>query len=299
MFKSFKDAQAHHKALGITPGDPLSTSILDARRHQDQYFESLKGQMPEVGQVLNQCVDTSYGSMNIRLIYPKENGPFGYIVFVRGAGWWAGNLDSHMQTMTTLANATSMVVCGVDYYKAPEYHYPTQVNQVIEALDHLNRNQIDLGLNGKGFLFGESAGATIALSVAQSLRDQDKPILAGLILFYCNADGFKPKAREYSQWVWLQYMGVSQPVIEHDAVPLQRPVDGLVPIWIGVGEDDALIGDSLKLKNQLTECGASPIYRVFPGLPHGFLMWTAVLEPALDALGEACDVLKGWRDSIR
>jgi acetyl esterase len=297
MFKTFNEAQAFHKTLAIQAADPLTSDIEAARAQQNLYFDSLKGTLPAVEKVLNQTIKTAAGDMNIRLIYPTGPGPFGYVVFVRGAGWWAGGLDSHMQTLTTLANLSSMVVCAVDYYKTPEHHYPTQVHQVIDTLEYLQAHRVALDLKGRGFLFGESAGATIALSVSQHLRDRKNHMLAGLILFYCNADGYKPKAREYSRWVWMQYMGVDQAVIEHEAVPLQQSLENLPQMWIGVGGDDPLIADSEKLRDQLAAVGETPDYKVFAGLPHGFLMWTATLEPALEALRQACDVLQGWSRS--
>lgn len=297
MFKTFKEAQAHHKTLGIDPGDPLSTSIEEARAQQDRYFNSLLGELPEVSKVLDETVSSAQGPVSIRLTYPKSKGPFNYILFIRGAGWWAGGLDSHTQTTASLANRSGCVVCAVDYYKTPGYAYPTQVEQVIDVLKFLASRHAQFDLKGMPFLFGESAGSTIALSVAQRLRDQQQDALEGLILFYCNAGGFKPTARKYSQWVWEQYIGPGQPLDQNDAVPLQGNLGGLPRVWMAVGEDDPLIVDTQKLNDQLIQSGAKPILNILPGLPHGFLMWTATLEPALNALERAAEWIKAGMKS--
>jgi len=294
MFKTFQEAQAFHKKLGLDPGDPLSMPIQEAREKQNLYFDSLKGVLPSVSKILDLYVEGQEGPIPVRLTYPLGLGPFHCVIFIRGAGWWAGGLDSHSQTTTTLADLSSCVVCAIDYYKTPEYCYPTQVNQVIEVLNHLCARQAQYQIQGKPILFGESAGSTIALSVAQKLRDLNDDALHGLVLFYCNADGFKPFARKYSQWVWEQYIGKGRPMNQNGAVPLQEDLNNLPPIWLAVGEDDPLIADTQKLFNQLSALGATPQLCIIPQLPHGFLMWTASLEPALKALEKASHVIKSW-----
>ena len=294
MFKTFKEAQAFHKNLGIDPGDPLSMPIEQAREKQNIYFDSLKGVLPSISKIVDLEVQGKEGPIAVRLTYPLGDSPFNYVIFIRGAGWWAGGLDSHAQTTTSLADLSSSVVCAIDYYKTPEYCYPTQVNQVIEVLSFLRAHEAQYELQGKPILFGESAGSTIALSVAQKLRDMKEDALNGLVLFYCNADGFKPTARKYSQWVWEQYIGRGRPLSDNGAVPLQEDLSNLPPVFLAVGEDDPLIGDTQKLFNQLIAVGANPELNVLAHLPHGFLMWTATLEPALKALEKSAHSIQRW-----
>ncbi|MEI6767526.1 MAG: alpha/beta hydrolase fold domain-containing protein [Betaproteobacteria bacterium] len=292
MFKTFKEAQAFHKNLGIDPGDPLSMPIEQAREKQNIYFDSLRGVLPSISKIVDLDVQGKEGPIAIRLTYPLGAAPFNYVIFIRGAGWWAGGLDSHAQTTTSLADLSSCVVCAIDYYKTPEYCYPTQVNQIIEVLSFLRAHQAQFELLGNPILFGESAGSTIALSVAQKLRDMKEDALNGLVLFYCNADGFKPTARKYSQWVWEQYVGKGRPLSDNGAVPLHEDLSNLPPVFLAVGEDDPLMGDTQKLFNQLISVGANPELHVFAQLPHGFLMWTATLEPALKALEKSAHSIK-------
>jgi acetyl esterase len=63
---------------------------------------------------------------------------------------------------------------------------------------------------------------------------------------------------------------------------------------MAVGAEDPLIGDTQKLYDQLTLCGAKPRLEILPELPHGFLMWTATLAPALSALERAAHEIKSW-----
>jgi len=299
MFNHFKEAANAQAQSGIKSADPLTQPLYQARLQQEQYFQTLNQDLPEVAKVEDRLIAGPSGEIPIRLVYPKTAEPTRYLIFIRGAGFWAGSLDSHARTMRTLALESGCVVCGIDYRRAPDFHFPVQRNEVITVLEYLKSEQISLGIYGKPVLFGESAGATIALSAAQALRDQNNNLLAGLILFYNNAGGFKPEAREYSQWVWQQYLGPNTALDNPEATPLLGSVTGLPPIWQGVGADDPLITDTNKLAHQLKAIGIDPQVKTFPNLPHGFLMWTGTLQPALDALRESVQVMEGFFEQAK
>jgi acetyl esterase len=292
MFTTYKEAANAQALSGVKSADPLTQPLEQARMQQDEYFKTLNQDLPEVAKVEDRLISGPAGDIPIRLVYPSLGEPTNYLIFIRGAGFWAGSLDSHARTMRTLALESGCVVCGIDYRRAPDFHFPVQRNEVIAVVEYLKSQQASLGILGQPVLFGESAGATIALSTAQALRDQKKNELAGLILFYSNAGGFKPKAREYSQWVWKQYLGPDTALDDSEATPLLASVAGLPPIWQGVGADDPLITDTQKLADQLQGIGAEVQVVTYPNLPHGFLMWTGTLQPALDALKESVQVMK-------
>ena len=295
MFQTYQEAVDAQALTGIKGGDPLTMPIEVARAMQDQYFQTLNQDLPSVAKTLDQTITGPYGEIPIRLIYPSNAPAANYLIFIRGAGFWAGSLDSHTRTMRTLVLESGCVVCGIDYRRTPEHHYPVQVNEVMALVTYLAQHQTSLGLQGQPVLFGESAGATIALSTAQSLRDMGgtfKNALAGLILFYSNAGGFKPTARAYSQWVFQQYLGPNNAIDDPRATPILGDFSGLPPIWQGVGADDPLLTDTQKVAQQLQAIGVSPQMQIFPALPHGFLMWTGSLQPALDALKISIGVLK-------
>jgi acetyl esterase len=294
MFDTYQEAANAQAHTGIKPADPLKLPIEQARAQQDLYFKTLNQDLPAVAKVEDTTIQGPYGEIPIRLVYPNTYQTMRYIIFIRGAGFWAGSLDSHARTMRTLALESGCVVCGIDYHRAPDFHFPAQRNEVITLVEYLKNHHQQLGIYGKPVLFGESAGATIALSSAQGLRDKAKNELAGLILFYNNAGGFKPEAREYSQWVWKQYLGPDTDLFDTQAVPLLGSVDNLPPIWQGVGADDPLITDTQKLADQLRALGKEPEVKVYPKLPHGFLMWTGNLRPALEALRDSVTIIKGF-----
>ena len=289
MHPTYAEAVQALAANGAAPGDPLTQPLQAARQQQDHYFSQFNRDLPALAAVKDLTVASPQGSVQLRLHYPVQSGQaLPVIVFVRGAGWWAGSLDSHARTMHSLALLTGCVVCGVDYSRTPEQHFPVQRDELLSTLAWLRSEGHQHGLQTEPpVLFGESAGATLCLSAAMALRDQGLPGPAGLVLFYTNAGGPKPTARAYSQWVWQQYLGHAGPSADGSAVPLLGDLSGLPPMWLGAGEDDPLIADTRQLHSLLKAAGQEPELVTYPGLPHGFVMWSGLLAPALLALEQA------------
>ena len=122
---------------GLASADPLNQPLAEARATQDRYFAFLAQDLPPVVSIRNVFVPGPAGPFALRFVYPANSNAgalLPMVVFVRGAGWWAGALDSHERSMRIIANASGCVVCGVDYTRAPEAHFPVQRDQVCAAV---------------------------------------------------------------------------------------------------------------------------------------------------------------------
>ena len=294
MFATFSEAAQEQASSGCKAADPLTIEIDVARAQQDLYFQSLNQGLPDIAHEKNIQIPGPSGTIPIRLTYPNHSTSLPCIIFIRGAGWWAGSLDSHARTARTLALLSGCVVCAIDYRRTPEYQYPTQRDEVLCLISWLQKNATQLGISEKLALFGESAGATIALSTALTLRDRLDSSLAGLALFYTNAGGPKPSARPYSQWVWKQYLGHDGLSQDANAVPLLDNLHGLPQTWLGVGDDDPLINDTLEVHQKIISSGGKSTLAIYPRLPHAFVMYSGSLQPAYDALETASLALKNF-----
>jgi len=286
LYDTYKEAADVLASTGVASADPLAVPLHQARIHQETKFLaalSNRGDLPLVASTQ----DFNFGGISLRRFTPLfldvSKPP---ILYVRGGGWWYGTLDTHERTMRLIASISRRVVFGVDYTRTPEAHYPVQKNQVIAAA----RNICDCySEHGKLVLFGESAGATLALSAAQELRDDGDKSIVGLVLFYGNYAGPQPSKRPYSQWVWHQYLGTSEPSVNPSAIPVLCSMEGLPFIWLCVGENDALLPDTLALTDKLNQANSPYTLTRYPGLPHGFVMWSAWVRPALEAIVQACN----------
>jgi acetyl esterase len=286
LYETFDEAADVLAATGVASADPLAVSLHQARMHQETKFLAALSNRVDLPSVAS-TQDFNFDGLSLRRFTPfllDDSKP--PILYVRGGGWWYGTLDTHERTMRLIASISRRVVFGVDYTRTPEAHYPVQKNQVIAAAgnicDHFSEH-------GKLVLFGESAGATLALSAAQELRDYGSKSIVGLVLFYGNYAGPQPSKRAYSQWVWHQYLGTLEPSVNPYAIPLFGSMEGLPVIWLCVGERDALLSDTLALTDKLHHAKSPFTLTRYPGLPHGFVMWSAWVRPALEAIVQACN----------
>jgi acetyl esterase len=291
---AYARAAAQIKAAGVEPADPLKTPIEAARAAQDRYFAFLAQDAPPIHSVRDFELKGPAGTFRTRVYHPQPGTTLPVIVFVRGAGWWAGSLDSHDRTMRLLANESGFVVCGVDYHRAPEQHFPTQLDEVLETVRWLRASAGDVGVDAeKMILSGESAGANLCALAAVRLKGET-PALRGLALFYGNYGLPKATAREYSKWVWSQYLGSPLERADPAAIPLEADVSGLPPTWLGVGEADPLVGDTLAFAEKLRLAGVPCEVKRYPGLPHAFVMLNRLFEGAANAVRDVAAAAKAF-----
>lgn len=273
---------------GVAVADPLALPLAEARAIQDRYFAFLAADPPPVARIEDAEVDGPAGSVPLRLFYPAGSGPFPVVLFLRGAGWWAGGIESHARTARLIALESAFAVCAVGYHSSPEYKCPVQVEEALAAVRWLRSKESGLDVRADRLaLWGESAGASMSLGVAQMLRDAGDDLPAGLVLFYGNFAGPSPQSRAYSKWVWQQYLRDASQAADPRAVPLVGEMRGLPPMWLAVGDDDPLMKDTLALAEKLRDAGVPHEVKIYPGLPHAFVMFNRIFTGAVLAIREA------------
>ena len=295
---AYAAAAALIKGAGIETADPLTMPLAQARAMQDRYFAFLAQDLPPVAAVRNVFVPGPAGAFGLRLVYPagtQMEALLPVIVFVRGAGWWAGALDTHERSMRIIANASGCVVCGVDYTRAPEQRFPVQRDEVCGAVRWLRSEGHAFGIDAQRLaLTGESAGANLSVLVAAQLNTGQAGTIKGIALFYGNYALPGPTSRAYSKWVWTNYLGVPLEQAPQDAIPLCADVAALPPTWLGVGECDPLLNDSVQFAKELRAANVPCELKHYPGVPHAFVMLNRLYDGAISALHDSAAALKNF-----
>lgn len=129
--------------------------------------------------------------VDIRVYKPKETGLKPTLIYVHGACWVAGSLDSHDEICRYLSRQSDVNVVAINYRLAPENKYPAAHNDVYDVIEWLWNHPNELGLDSGQFaIAGESAGAYFAAATTLKSRDaKDGPKFSFQLLVYAALDG--------------------------------------------------------------------------------------------------------------
>jgi acetyl esterase len=202
-------------------------------------------------------------------------------VFVHGGGWTFGSPASHERCARVLAQATGMKVLLPDYRLAPEHPCPAAIDDVLAVLAAMPDRPV--------VLFGDSAGANIALAAA--LAGAPAQMLS--LVYGCFAPLFDTASQRdcgdgrfglttaRMRWFWDNWQGRAR---DPRAAPLNGRLAGLPPTHLLAAGLDCLRDDSILLADRLAAAGVPVRLDVVPGVVHGFLQMSSRLGPAREAI---------------
>jgi acetyl esterase len=145
----------------------------------------------ELASVEDRTISLEGREIAIRIYDPGGKAPKPVLIYVHGACWVAGSLDSHDEVSRYLASQSKAVVIAVDYRLAPEHKFPDAHDDVYDTVQWIWSHAAELGLDKKRFaISGESAGAYFAAATAiRAMDEPDSAQFAFLLLAYAALDG--------------------------------------------------------------------------------------------------------------
>ncbi|KAI9810466.1 MAG: hypothetical protein M1827_006242 [Pycnora praestabilis] len=172
------------------PIPPLEGEIPELRRRLADVKRNLNNTIPLAENLTVEDIQIpTRDNSNIaaRVYSPKRGAKGGSPLFVmlHGGGWCLGGLENEEMNCRNFCAEHDMVVLNVDYRLAPEYPFPTPVNDAYDAVKWAAANASGLKANLKqGFIVGgSSAGGNLAAVVANLARDDENlPPLTGIYL---------------------------------------------------------------------------------------------------------------------
>lgn len=177
-----------------------------------------------------------------------------------------------------LSAASGLPVLFTHYRLAPQHPYPAALDDVLVAYR---------ALLAQGFpadriaLVGHSAGATLALSALQRLRESDDPMPACAVAL-CpitdftlsgasltgNADTDIVSMDELHR-VRDVYLAAADPAGAPQS-PLAGSAECLPPLLIGCGDAELLRDDATRFAGKADSAGVDVTLEIYQGMPHGF-----------------------------
>src|SRR5690348_4794630 len=266
---------------------------------------AMRGQMPpgpDMATVRDTRVPVAGGYVPLRVLTPSAR-PRGVIVYYHGGGWVLGGLDDSDTLARRLAQRTRCVVVLVGYRLAPEYRFPTAVEDSWAALRWTAARLTELAGGPVPLIVaGDSAGGNLAAVMTQRARTAEEPRIAAQVLAYpvtdCDLDtsSYRDPAnqlmltRDAMAWFWDHYVPDRAARPHPDASPLQAGLFyDLPPAVILTAEHDVLRDEGELYATQLMKAGVPVLFQRFAGQMHGFFTMTGLLPGAEAGLDFATD----------
>ena len=120
-------AQKVVDALAALNLKPIKDSTPTEARESMRTRTAALGPFEEVAAVADHRVPVTGGEITVRVYRPAGLGPHPVLVFYHGGGWVIGDLYTHDGICRSLVNAAGCAMASVDYRLAPEFKYPTPV----------------------------------------------------------------------------------------------------------------------------------------------------------------------------
>lgn len=222
---------------------------------------------------------------------PRAAGPGRpAICHIHGGGLVAGHPRSR-ELLHDLARAAPFraVVVSVDYRLAPEFRYPTALQDCAFALDWMIAQAPALGLDPELIVVsGNSAGAGLAATLAVHLRDRGGPSARGFMLQCPMLDATCTSASAYAlaqvgiwdgqsnRTGWSAYLGeiaVAGSAACAAGALGAGDLSGLPPVFVDAGSAEALRDEAVAFAARIWAVGGQAELHVWSGGFHSFDQW--------------------------
>lgn len=224
-------------------------------------------------------------SMAARLYRPliaPADATLPLFIHYHGGGWCVGDLDSYDVLCREIANGSGCAVLSVDFRLAPEHPFPAAPDDALLAARWARAEAKRLRIDPARFaLGGDSAGGTLAIVTALSLRDAGEAPPLFLLLAYPSVEigVARPSRETYGEGYFLDretlawfFANYRPDPADWRASPLRAPsLAGLPPILLIAAEHDPLIDDGTAFAERVAREGGEIARIVVPGVVHGFL----------------------------
>ncbi|WP_320128522.1 alpha/beta hydrolase [uncultured Sphaerochaeta sp.] len=241
----------------------------------------------------------------VRIYRPAGEGCHPMVLLFHGGGFAMNNLDVYDMLARYIALYGEAVVIAPEYRLAPEYKFPTGLEDCYETLlwAESNAKNIQGALSGIT-VCGDSSGGNFATAISIMARDRKGPRIHKQILIYpvtylVKADERTHSELEYGEGYELDYDSTKESLVyylseEKDrfsvyASPFLASLKDLPPACFISAECDALLDQGLMYAAKLQDAGVPVEYHVYEGMPHGFI--NRPYGKTFDAMNDICNAL--------
>lgn len=246
----------------------------------------------------------------VRIFFPKDPLTEDALVFFHGGGWVIGDIDTYTNACKNMADLTGRMVYSVDYRLAPEFPFPSGLEDCYRVAETLMTHLELSGLMDASqiTLIGDSAGGNLAAAVSLLLRDRGKSVPTKQILLYpvtywdhtknspfksIRTNGYKygltaKKVQEYMEMYEPNKANRKNPYI---APLLTKDLTNQPKTLIITAEFDPLRDEGEMYGIALREAGNDVVIQRIGGAVHGFITYPKFATPVTAAYQAINDFL--------
>lgn len=285
-----------------------SMSIDQLREYYEKSWDDFKGDVIDVGSVINRTVKTSKRDTPIRIYNPKTVGNHPVFIWIHGGGFIFGSIEVYDSICRKITNNVNCTVISIDYGLSPEHKFPEPVEECYQVTKWVFQNAKELNIKpDKIAIGGDSVGGTLSAVIAQLSRDRGEFPIAYQVEINAmldllgqtkplsrkeNAKGYRLQTEEIEGWYVPKYLNDLSEAKNPLASPLLADnFKGLPDACIITSEYDPLRDEGEHYAQRLSESGVEVCLKRYDGIIHGFFNMQRTLKEARDALTLVCTKL--------
>jgi len=299
------DPQVSQLLRAIDSAGWTSFSKLSVKEVRDA-FARLTSFIPreDVKSIQDFQIPVEGGAISARLYTPPALHTNGVVLYFHGGGFVIGGIEEYDGLCRALSSLCETRVVSVGYRLAPEYRFPTAVDDCYASLKYLFNHSSELGIDSSKFVVaGDSAGGNLAAVV--SLQSRGKFVLKRQVLLYpvVTADSATKSLVEYSDgyfltreqmgWFSSKYARSKQDFFDPRFSPLlEDSLRGAPPTLVVTAEYDPLRDQGEAYASRLAAEGVPVMNMRVNGMVHSFLSFFGNVGAGRDALAAIAGVIR-------
>lgn len=261
-------------------------------------FEQRRAAMDKVGEAAALPTGCFHEPLTVGGVKCERVAPQGAmagrtILYLHGGAYTMGSPRSHRPLVARIAEAAHAIAIVADYRLGPENRFPAAVEDAVAVYRALLAGGVE---PGQLIVAGDSAGGGLAFALALALKAEALPQPAGYFAISPWADLTQSGASHRTKAETDPT--ISKAALDQNALayvggldahdPLASPVfgdfEGVAPVLIQTGSEEALLSDSLTMADVLAHARVAVRLEVWPEMIHVFHAWGAVLQAARRAI---------------
>lgn len=234
------------------------------------------------------------GEMYAEWIIPEIPLKEKVLLYIHGGGFISGSCVTHRAHVAKFATGSQLKSLLFDYRIAPEHPFPAAVDDCVVAYRWL----LEKGYKPENIIVGgESAGATLTLSLLLALKQQNILLpraafsISPVTDLSCRAASFSYNAKNdvapMGSWtVWTRMYTNGNDLKNPLLSPVFGDYTGLPPIYICVGTHEIHYDDCVNVAGVARRHGVDVTLKEWPRMIHAFPLLSPLFPEAVKALDD-------------